>query len=101
MSLCSSGMPLALGPWKRTTAIDIAIELARLEGFLQFGLVMEDAHRRFDDETVGGNRRRLDDGAAELAFEHCKPPVAWKGMGAIAQNSSSSPLCFAASCQAR
>ena len=31
VSLCSSGMPLACGPWKRTTATMVALELARLE----------------------------------------------------------------------
>ena len=86
MSLWSSGMPLAFGPWKRTTAIKSPLSSPRLEGFLQFGLIVKDAHRRFDDEAIGWNCRGLDDRAAKRTFEHGKAARLLEGWAAIAQD---------------
>lgn len=45
VSLCSSGMPLAAGPWKRTTTMTSLLNSASLEGAFDLVLLVEDAHR--------------------------------------------------------
>ena len=77
---------IGLRPLESHHGHDIAIEFASLEGVLQFLLVMKDARRRFDDEAVGGNGRRLDDRAAERAFEHGQTAGRLEGMGGIAEH---------------
>ena len=67
VSLCSSGMPLARGPWKRIDGDEIAVELAGRKASRQRLLRMEDDRRRLDHLMLGLHRRDLDHGAAEIA----------------------------------
>ena len=71
--LCSSGMPLALGPWKRINGHEVAVQLAALEGVGELVLVVEHQGRRLDDVPLGLDRRDLDHRPAEIALEQLEP----------------------------
>ncbi len=57
---------------------EIAIEFAALERVLDVVLLVEDERRRLDDLAIGGHRRNLDDGAAEVAAERPQAAVGAK-----------------------
>ena len=67
VSACSSGMPLALGPWKRTTTIDVAVQLVVLERCLYVGLILEDGGGRLDHVALGRDGGDLHHAAAKIA----------------------------------
>ena len=75
VSLCSSGIPLARGPWWRTTATMVAVELAAVEGGEEVALVVEDARGRGDDAVLGRDGADLHHRAAERAVEHADAAV--------------------------
>jgi hypothetical protein len=52
VSLCSSGMPLAFGPWKRTTAMKSPVNSPALKAAFSAVLAVEDQGRRLDDMAV-------------------------------------------------
>ena len=93
VSLCSSGMPLAFGPWKRTTAMKSLVEPPGAEGVAELLLRVEDHRRRLDDLVLRLHRRDLDDGAAEIAVEQLQPALAprtARAGGSIARRGSPS-----------
>jgi hypothetical protein len=75
VSLCSSGMPFACGPWKRTTAMKSRLSSPRLNAALDFILIVEHDGRRLDEQTVVRYGRHLDHGAAEIAMQHAQAAV--------------------------
>ena len=68
--MCSSGMPIAFGPWKRTTATKSRFEFAGAEGRVQFLLAVEHPRRRLDRVPLGRDRRGLDDRPSQRSFQH-------------------------------
>ena len=80
VSLCSSGMPLACGPWKRTTATRSRSQLAGLEGRQQRLLAVEHARRRLDHVAVVGHRRHLDHARPRLPVQQLAGRR-WRGTG--------------------
>ena len=52
VSLCSSGMPLACGPWKRTTATKSRSSSPRLKAAGELVLVVEHQRRRLDHAVL-------------------------------------------------
>jgi hypothetical protein len=69
VSLCSSGMPLARGPWKRTTTTTSRSSSPALNAFSTSLLVGEDARRRFDRPARRVDRAGLERRAAEVALD--------------------------------
>ena len=101
VSLCSSGMPLARGPWKRTTTAHVAVELAGLERLEHFVLVGEAARRRLDQPALLVDRAGLEDGAAEIALHQAHAAVGQEGVGRRPQHVDVGAFLGAASRRAR
>jgi hypothetical protein len=62
-------MPLAFGPWKRTTATKSPVEFAGLERALQ-GVLRRTRGRCLDHVALRGDGRGLDHRPAEIAAQH-------------------------------
>ena len=88
VSLCSSGMPLARGPWKRTTATKSRSSSPALNARVHRVLVVEHARRRLDRHAVLGlDRRDLDRRARpRLPVSSRRPPSALERLGHRAQH---------------
>ena len=87
MSLCSSGMPLARGPWKRTTTTTSRSSSPACEG----GQHLRPGRRRsrHGASTVqrsSADRAGLEDGAAEIAADQPHPAVVEEGIGERAEH---------------
>jgi hypothetical protein len=90
VSLCSSGMPLACGPWKRTTATTSRSSSPALKAVQRF-LAGEDPRRGLDHVAVVGHGRGLDHGAAQIALQQLQAaggrerlrPGAARGVAAV------------------
>ena len=75
MSLCSSGIPFARGPWWRITATWSWSSSPRSKAARKSRLVVEDARGRGDDAVLGRDRGDLHHRAAERAVEHADAAV--------------------------
>ena len=78
----------AVGLWALEThhGNHIAVEFARLESGVEFFLGMKDAGRSFDEMAVVRDRRGLDHGVSERAFQHIEAAGGLKRIFAAAQN---------------
>ena len=86
VSLCSSGMPFARGPWMRDDDHHVAIERAGFELAHDGVLVREHARGRLDDVPPRVHGRHLDDRAAEVAGEHTQAAARVERRGDAAQH---------------
>ena len=86
VSLCSSGMPLARGPWKRTTATKSRSSSPAGERGEHRFLRVEDQRRRLDDPAIGRHRRDLDDRAAAVAGEQLQAALVAERLGRAAHD---------------
>ena len=86
VNLCSSGMPIALGPWKRTTATKSRIEFARAVSRLEIFLRVKNPGRGADLPMLRRDRADLNHGAAEIAVEHFQAAITRKRLCRRAQN---------------
>jgi hypothetical protein len=86
VSECSSGMPLARGPWKRTTTMVSVVIWFALKACLHRVLIVEDAHGGFDHVAVGGDGGYLDDPAPEVARKLLQPALRLERIGRGAQD---------------
>ena len=73
VSLCSSGMPLACGPWKRTTATKSRSSSPALKAASSSSWLSKTTRRRLDRRGARADRRDLDHGAAEIAAQQLQP----------------------------
>jgi hypothetical protein len=78
-------MPLAFGPWKRTTTTTSRSSSPALNAACTSSW-NEKPGRRLDNMALRRHRGGLDDGAAQIAVQHRKPPVGWNGFFAAAQH---------------
>ena len=96
VSLCSSGMPLARGPWKRTTATKSRSSSPRLKAAMQVVLVVEHDGRRLDRPAVlAAYRRVLITRAAEIARQQAQAAFGPERIGDRAQDVGSPRLASA------
>ena len=80
VSLCSSGMPFARGPWKRTTATKSRSSSPAAKAASIASCVSKTQRRRLDDPAVGGHRRDLDHrAAAGCRSSSFRPPSSLNG----------------------
>ncbi len=79
-------MPLARGPWKRTTTEHVAVELARLERVEHVVLVGEAAGGRLDRPAFRVDRAGLEHGAAEIAMDQPHAAVGQERIGCGAEH---------------
>ena len=75
VSWCSSGMPLARGPWKRTTTTQSRDSAPDLYAAMTDFLIVEYRGRRFDDAVLRLDGGSLDDGAPEIAAQDFQAAV--------------------------
>ncbi len=86
VSACSSGIPLADGPWSRMTTTTSRSSSRRENAVRNADLVGEHPGGRLDHAVLGGDRRHLDHGVAEGAAEHPQATVGRERLGDRAQH---------------
>ena len=80
------GHAVGFGPLKTDFDNHITGEFARLERGFHLVLVMEHAHRRFDNVVFGGHSRDLDHAGTQIARQPFQTAGGGEGIGRGAQD---------------